>query len=211
MEQDCHDKLTECGQDLGSVVGALAEMVEEAWPVAVACSKKELANCALGSLLPALQSFEVAQDVEHSLRSCVHKLPHNFDCVADAVVSVHGLVATTIQAMLVARLCKEGQQLCGEMVGNTLSSVGFTAIKISEALRICRGKNTACAGELGHSVESLGQAGTGLMMARQACTKMDVGCVASLAFSGGAVLDYASKISSAMGACHKSNITTVVV
>jgi len=204
VAQDCHDRHTECGQDLGSLVRDVAVTVGEALEAADACKKAEFANCALHSMLPPLFSLEVAQDVVDSLRSCIHKQPSRFDCLADAAVSVHGLVTSAGSVMRTAKWCKRGQQ-CGESVCGVFMDVGFTAVKISQAMHTCRGKNTACAGELGHVVQSLGQAGVSLILARQACTQMNARCVATLELSGGPVLDFASKVGGAIRACHKSN------
>merc|ERR1712063_194098 len=205
VEQDCHGEHTECGQDLGSLVRGVAQIVPEAWIAAETCKKEKFVNCALYSMLSGLSSLEVAQGVEYSLRSCIHKHdgPSKFDCLADAAGSVHGLVTTVGAVISSAKWCKSGQEECGEEVCTTFMNVGYTAVKISQVLHTCRGKNTACAEELGFVVQSLGQAGLNLISARQACKKLDAGCVATLVFSAGAVLDFASKASSAIRACHK--------
>jgi len=207
VEQDCHGEHTECGQDLGSLVRGVAQIVPEAWIAAEACKKEKFVNCALYSMLSGLSSLEAAQGVEYSLRSCIHKHdgPSKFDCLADAAGSVHGLVTTVGAVISSAKWCKSGQEECGEEVCTTFMNVGYTAVKISQVLHTCRGKNTACAEELGFVVPSLGQAGLNLISARQACKKLDASCVATLVLSAGAVLDFASKASSAIRNCHKGN------
>jgi hypothetical protein len=218
--QDCKGMPTQCKQNLGNVVSILARTFAEAFPAAEQCHQKNYAGCALSSIMPALNTLSAADNVEQTLRSCVHKrdgpamLPHTFSCVADVAGGIHDVLGTVSEAATAARFCKKGQrQACDQLTTGTVTSAGLAAMRIAKAAHTCKGKNTACAGALGSLVENLGEAAMGAIRAKSGCAHGDAkaACATEVLLASTSVMSIAKDMQSSIHACHKSSPATVVV